>query len=282
MLSFNPIIETEDDGLPIKEVGSWAISKYNLVGRYCDVFTRSMKNKWENLIYIDLFAGSGLSKIKATNQIVYASPLIALSLPTKFTKYIFCEKDEKLFNALSKRVGVYEELDIELFHGDSNDLIDKIISRVPKFNKQNRGLSFGFVDPFSLNLNFNVIKKLSNTIRIDFLILLALHMDANRNFKSYFEEENSKIEIFLDDPDWREDLRGNPISNYEGFVRYLAKKYRINMESLQYQPTETFQQIRSDKKNLPLYYLAYFSRHSLGNKFWKEIQKYSSPQQNLF
>lgn len=279
---FNPIIQTENDGLEIPDVGSWALSKYNLVGRYCDIFTKSMKNKWENLIYIDLFAGSGFSRIKSTNQIIYGSPLIALSLPIKFTKYIFCEKKPELFNSLKKRLEKFENKNIELFNGDSNDIIDKIISSVPKFSKQNRGLSFGFVDPYSLNLHFNTIRKLSQSIRIDFLILLALHMDANRNFKSYFDCENHKIDLFLDYPKWRDDLLKNPIKNHEGFIRFLAKKYRDNMELLGYQPTETFQQIRSDKKNLPLYYLAYFSKHSLGNKFWKEVQKASNPQKGLF
>ena len=33
---------------------------------------------------------------------------------------------------------------------------------------------------------------------MDFLILLALHMDANRNYENYLREENTKIDLFLE------------------------------------------------------------------------------------
>ena len=73
---FNPIIKAQDDELFIPDVGSWSLMKYTYFGYYCDIFTTSMKYKWDNLIYIDLFAGSGFSRIKNSEKIVYASPLI--------------------------------------------------------------------------------------------------------------------------------------------------------------------------------------------------------------
>jgi hypothetical protein len=39
--------------------------------------------------------------------------------------------------------------------------------------------------------------------------------------------------------------------------------------------------VRSDLKNLPLYYLAFFSKHALGKQFWSEVQKYSTDQYGL-
>jgi hypothetical protein len=35
-------------------------------------------------------------------------------------------------------------------------------------------------------------------------------------------------------------------------------------------------------KNVPLYHLAFFSRHDLGMKLWREAVKSSDPQRNLF
>lgn len=49
-----------------------------------------------------------------------------------------------------------------------------------------------------------------------------------------------------------------------------------------YSGTEETVQIRSTEKNLPLYHLAFFSRHKLGEKFWKEAKKYSNDQLGLF
>ena len=53
------------------------------------------------------------------------------------------------------------------------------------------------------------------------------------------------------------------------------------MVRLGYEPTpvEKMFHARSDKQNLPLYYLAFFSRHALGKQFWNDIHK--SAQQQL-
>jgi hypothetical protein len=40
--------------------------------------------------------------------------------------------------------------------------------------------------------------------------------------------------------------------------------------------------VRSTEKKLPLYRLGFFSRHRLGDKFWKEARKYSQDQRPLF
>ena len=56
---FNPQIEAKPDGLSTPVVRQWSLEKYKLVGSYCDIFTTGMRNIWDQLVYIDLFAGSG-------------------------------------------------------------------------------------------------------------------------------------------------------------------------------------------------------------------------------
>jgi hypothetical protein len=36
--------------------------------------------------------------------------------------------------------------------------------------------------------------------------------------------------------------------------------------------------VRSDEKNLPLYYLAMFTKHPTGSKFWQDVLKYATDQ----
>lgn len=275
---FEPIITANDDNLIIPEVGQWSIQKYKLLGKYSEVFTNSMKKKWSHLVYLDLFSGSGYSKIKKTNQILFGSPLIAMSLP--FTDYIFCEKDKELIDALRLRVERHfpEKISkVKFFNHDSNNIYSLIKNALPRYSKSNLVLSFCFVDPFSLELNFNTIKELGQ-LKMDFLVLLALHMDANRNYHTYADKENNTIDLFLSNTEWRALFQKKKIDNNEKFVKFLADEYKTNMENLGYKIEDTFHQIRSDDKNLPLYYLAFFSKHNLGNKFWSEIQKYSKGQ----
>jgi len=44
---------------------------------------------------------------------------------------------------------------------------------------------------------------------------------------------------------------------------------------------DNMKQVRSDVKNLPLYHLALFSRHTLAFEYWNEVLKYSTPQLRL-
>jgi three-Cys-motif partner protein len=280
--NFDPIIPMGDDGLFIPEVGPWSEIKYKLLGGYCDIFTTGMKNLWDELVYIDLFAGAGFARIKNTSKIRMSSPLISLSVNHKFSKYIFCEQDEKCFNALTLRVGrLFPEANVEFILGDSNEKIEEIIKKIPAHSKNEKVLRFCFVDPFSLNLRFSTIEKLSKVGKIDFLILLALHMDGNRNLFNYISENSTKVDEFLGDSGWREPFRKGLISSRD-FIKYLAEKYDQNMQKLTYKEPVRKHLVKIDDINVPLYYLGFYSKHERGNDFYKKVEKYLSSQQSMF
>jgi hypothetical protein len=49
----------DNDGLPCPDVGSWAETKYRLLALYDELFWTGMKYKWDQRVYIDLYAGAG-------------------------------------------------------------------------------------------------------------------------------------------------------------------------------------------------------------------------------
>ena len=55
------------------------------------------------------------------------------------------------------------------------------------------------------------------------------------------------------------------------------------MQSLGHLPVPFYKmkEVRSDEKNLPLYHLAFFSKHELGYKYWDEVLQYGTDQLNL-
>jgi three-Cys-motif partner protein len=279
MNKFNPIIEVENDGLYTPEVRSWSLEKYKLVGSYCDIFTNGMKDKWNQLVYIDLFAGAGYSTIIETGKSYLSSALIAMSVPNKFSSYILCEQDENRFKSLKQRIlNNFSHLNVTLIKGDSNGISENVRTAIPRFYKGNTMLSFCFVDPFSLDLNFNTIETLGKNINMDFLILQALHMDANRNLGKYLKEENERIAQYLGNSDWRNDFNKNCNEYGTNFVRFLAEQYILKMQSMNYIPEKNMLQIRSNEKNLPLYYLAFYSKHPRGIEYYKKVEKYANSQ----
>jgi three-Cys-motif partner protein len=272
-----------DDGLPCLEVGAWAEEKYRLVQLYDELFSTAMKNKWETRVYIDLYAGPGFSRIRGTKRLLTGSPLLALAVPDQFDQYIFCETDPSHLGALERRVGrLFPSAKVQYVLGDCNDRVDEVSASIPAYSKNQRVLSFCFVDPFDLSPKFATVRKLS-FYYMDFLFLLALHMDANRNLPHYLAPDNSKVEDFLGLSDWRERWK---IAEAQGtrFPRYLAEEYSKQMENLGYLPIpwHKMRQVRSDDKNLPLYRLALFSRHRLAYELWDQVLKYSSDQTEFF
>jgi three-Cys-motif partner protein len=113
------IEELKDDGLITPEVGEWSEEKYKLIAYYSEMFSTSMKNKWDCRVYIDLFAGAGRAKLKTSKRIVKSSPLIALSITDKFDKYIFCENDSEKISALKERIkNEHSDVDTKCIEGD--------------------------------------------------------------------------------------------------------------------------------------------------------------------
>src|ERR1700722_15527090 len=97
-------VDVLSDGLACPEVGRWAEEKHGLVSFYAKLFSTAMKDKWDERVYIELYAGSGYCKVRDTSRTLAGSPIQALTLEHPFDKYIFCEKNSKNLDDLKVRV----------------------------------------------------------------------------------------------------------------------------------------------------------------------------------
>ncbi len=278
--NFEPIIYTTDDNLLIYDAHIWAEKKYNLFGGYCNIFTTGRRQKWDVLVYIDLFSGPGYCRIIESGKIIKSSPLIALSLPVKFDVYIFCDSNANVVESLKKRV--LREIatkEVHFLNLDSNKNIQEIKDLIPTHTKSKKVLSFCFADPYDLNLHFSTIQNLSTNKLIDLLILQAYFMDANRNYRNYINEDNVKISKYLGDNDWRQKFMKSSFYP-NNFIQFLSTTYDNKMKSLKYlKPLKDT--IKNPLKNVPLYYLTFYSKHPRGQDFYKKVQEYADDQLKL-
>ena len=173
-------------------------------------------------------------------------------------------------------------VDVEYVAGDCHAEIDQICALIPRPSPGNTVLSLCLVDPSSSALSSEDLLGLSSFF-VDFLVLLAVGMDANRNYDHYVDGNSPKIDEALGNTDWRERWREQGAHRKE-FRSFLASEFGKSMESLGYLHQESHQMklVRSDDKNLPLYYLALFSRHDTAYKFWKDVRKYSTDQSSFW
>lgn len=276
----NETLWGKDDGLIIPEVGPWAEDKFDLIRLYCQLFSTSMKNKWAGRrVYIDLYSGSGLCRVKGSTQVLLGSPLIALSVDAPFDRYIFCENNPERYSALEKRIKTdYPKHSVHLILGDCEKSASDICAKVPSDS-----LALCFVDPFDCDFDFDTLKTISKAARgVDFLCLLALQMDAKRNVQHYLLPD-SKIDRMLGNATWRTRWTNRP-NVHEDFAKFLAVEFARSMSEIGYleTPLHQMREVKTHDNNVPLYYLAMFSKHQKAFDLWKEVLIYSTPQRGLF
>lgn len=275
-------IRPVDDGLDCPEVGRWAEDKYRLLYLYDQLFSTGMKNKWDQLVYIDLYAAAGYCRIRGTPTILKGSPILALTVPHPFDKYIFCEEESKLLDALMIRARrIAPSADVTYVPGSCNDHVDEILAAIPKPSRGNRVLSLCVVDPFDFGMKFSTLNRLSKFF-VDFVVLLAIGMDANRNDDHYVEGDSTKIDEALGNTTWRGRWKNVGAKRSE-FRQFLAEEFSKSMESLDFigQKLSDMKLVKSDEKNLPLYHLALFSRNKIAYQFWADVLKYGTDQSSF-
>lgn len=274
-------IQTEfldDDGLKCNDVGGWAEEKYRLISSYFKQFTTGTKKAWPHRAYVDLYSGAGYSRLRTNGKIIKGSPMLALSVPDPFEQYILCEEDPENFEALKTRVERdFPNRNVRCIPGNCNQQIDEIIDQLPKQGS----LGLCFVDPYNLSIRFETLMKLAER-RLDILCLLALHMDANRAYDVYINQESSKVDTFLGSNSWKTEFANSGRTRQE-FPNFLAGYFAKRMQTLGFEetPTHSMHLVRSDDRNVPLYHLALFSRHPLAYKFWAQARTASSDQREL-
>jgi three-Cys-motif partner protein len=277
------MVDLQPDGLPYNDVGLWTVEKHRLVAYYAAQFSGAMKEKFQKRVYIELYAGAGYSRIRDTDRIIPGSPINALSLKDPFDKYIFCEADAEKRGALRVRVQHHApNADVTFVPGDCDANIAAVASAIPKHSKTNKVLSLCFVDPNDIGIKFATLQALGATRMVDFVVLLALYMDALRAEQHYVRNP-SKINQLLGTESWQERWR-NAKQKGNDFPHFLAEEFAGSMAGMGYipRPFYSMRKIFYYEKNYPLYAVGLFSRHPLAYELWDDALKYTDDQLDLF
>lgn len=269
-------LQPEDDGLPMRLSGDWATEKLDYLRRYIDVFETSMRNKWDERNYIDLFTGPGKNHVRETGLILLGSPLIALNTRYPFTGYFFIDSSEEYTFALDQRcINSQHYSNIVIRSGDCNVLIDDIFMTLKKSERSS--LNLAFLDPEGLELQWSTVAKLASVRRMD-LIIHYSQTGLNRAMPDAFESnEQTMIDRFFGGLEWREIYKKYKRREEQFIHRQLMDLYKKKLHALGYaevlRDDETNDEplIRNAKRNSPLYRLLFASKHPLGHEFWQKI-----------
>ena len=179
-----------DDGLPVEEVGRWAIDKQDALCRYIGI-SGAARKKWlgpnkSGATYIDLFSGPGRSKIRKTGQFIDGSCVAAwkesVRVKAPFSKIYIADADEIRRGYATERL---RRLGAPVFEipGDALDAAQTLRSQINPTS-----LHFAFLDPYNLAaFDFAVIEHLAKYKSIDILVHISKNGICNETWASMSE-----------------------------------------------------------------------------------------------
>lgn len=274
-MSDGPLI-VAPDGLYTPDIKAHSLEKIRLHNRYAAVFATAMRPRWKQLAYVGLYAGAGHARVAGTMDVVETSALSVLRQQVPFTDYIYVDRDPACVEALRVRSALLKgSAKVTILNADVNESAAAVRSALPRFSKENGLLSFCFVDPFDLQLQFDTIRSLSD-LRMDFLVLLMLGVDARRNIDQYRRmEAPDRIGKLIDCPDWRTKYPSN-----RKIVPNLLGEFDQAMQRVNYLSAsdDDAHWIKIPGMGVMLYVLAFYSKSQLGKKFWRATRTSLNPQ----
>ena len=277
---FNPIIPAEDDGFTAENAFPWTLRKNKIIQEYLQVFTSTMRRKFNYLVYLDLFAGSGLKKID-NSQYTYGAPIMALDDSNGFAKHIFCEPNSSKSEALRIRVNkYYRHKNVVVFSGDPNKMIDRLEYYIPESTEKYKVSTICLIDLLSFDVEFDTVKLLSD-LGVNFLVLLSLPWEGIDNFQTSTGEERELLNAFLGKPLSECQDYGN-IANDEQFFRFMVKNYHMQLKELGYSAKGSFYAIEASEMSIPYFFAGYYSNNKGARKIHSDVLKKVVHQIRLF
>jgi three-Cys-motif partner protein len=269
----------EDDGLYTPEIKRHSLEKITLHNRFANIFASAMHRKWPQLGYVGLYCGAGRARLADTGEVVETSAIAVIRQPVPFTDYIYVDRDADCTGALRARLAALAPASrVTIIEEDVNQSAEMVCRALPPFSRSNGLLSFCFVDPFDLQLKFETIRKLSH-LKMDFLVLLMLGVDARRNMQRYLTDEtSSRIGDLIACPDWRGEYRASG----RRVIHFLLAKFDAAMQSIGYlSASEDAHPVKVHGMGVFQYVLAFYSKDEIGRHFWRETRTSLSQQLDL-
>lgn len=240
-------------------VGPWAEEKLDALRRGLEYYTTRLKNTpyWQK-VYVDAFAGPGLSTVRTAPRepaptpagmddlfgsvaaaadpveeearYLKGSPRVALDIQNPFDRYVFVERDPKRLAELeAMKVEYGDAREIDIRPGDANSELLWVLRA--GFSKRTHR-AYVFLDPFGVQVPWSTIEHLAATEAIEVMINFPLGMAIRRMLPKRGvvpEGWGISLDTFFGSPGWHGhaytgefDLAGDPIKREDSEPRLLA------------------------------------------------------------
>ena len=275
-------------------VGPWARLKLDALQRYLEAYMVVMKNQPFKLVFVDAFAGAGISRVRGPaaaaedyptfldhtdeadqQQFILGSPMRALGLERPFDHYRFVEMDPNRASFLEDLKAEFPGREIKVRVDEANSVVQDIAQ---KFTASHwRGVAF--LDPYGAHLHWATVAALARTGKFDVIINFPLDMAINRlvkrdgNIPLAWQDQ---LDLCFGCPDWREasyfedqDLFGATEMKREDAASRLLALYMKRLKDAFGNVSQP--SLIRNTRGSPLYYLIWASSNPRGKKIADHI-----------
>lgn len=261
------------DGLRRDVVGQWCEEKYERLAKYVDI-THATRSKFASNrpSYIDLYCATGRSRVRDTESVLDGSAVLAAVEADKrspFAEIHIGDADLESLTVCSRRLAARTQAVVRQYHGKSVDTAAQVVGNLNPY-----GFHVAFLDPYNLDsLPFSVIATLAAVKRMDLIVHIS-EMDLQRNVIG--KQDMAVLEAFA--PGAAQGIR--PGMKPFDVKLHVLNRWKALVQALGYKVSDNIERV-TGLKNQPLYWLAYASKHPLGDRFWGQVSD-AGPQRGLF
>lgn len=270
-----------DDGFGITAAEPWFKSKIQIIQEYLTSFVTNLAGRADEIVFVDLFSGSGLYSLGAKREIFAGTPLMALAQDLPIQRFVFCERDPEQFKALKIRVNkYYRGKNVILMDGKPEELIDKFKLYIPPSKGDFKVAVFCVCDPFSLDTSFELVENLSK-LGFNFLIPFTFALNKRLNYKYYLKEEKEKLKRYLGGYKDMDRLEKGTENNAQ-FYKRLIQIYENNILAAGLNASTSVHKLDSGLMEMPVYYMGLFSREYSTKAIQHDVEATRNTQFELF
>jgi three-Cys-motif partner protein len=271
----------QDDGFSITAAEPWFKQKTNIIQQYVSSFVLNLAGKVDEIVYVDLSAGSGLYSLGSKRELFAGSALATLQQDLPIKKYVLCENEPELARALKVRVNKYfRNKNVILLEGNTEELIDKFRLYVPQSKGAYKVAVCCVCDPFSMDVPFATIEKLAG-FGFSFVFPFTFALNDRINYTYYLTEGRERLKKFLggyrDVEKMEKDVQGNV-----QFYRRLIRLYENNVLGAGMNVSTSVHRLDSGLMEMPQYYIGLFSSQVSTKSIQTDVEASRSQQIEMF
>jgi three-Cys-motif partner protein len=156
------------------DYGAYTGLKLAALNHAIGVFSRiagANTGKWnyDGSVFVDLFAGCGVSKVRSTGDYLAGSPIIAAHAISPFTKIVCVERRPDFVAALRTRLGLVRPNGAVILEGDCNAVVHQVVKEMG-----DHPLALVNVDPEGMEILWGTMEVLAGSHgAMDFMVNLT-------------------------------------------------------------------------------------------------------------